>query len=69
MLFNGAASEQQSREQTLVQATETLMELQQLQWECMADHCQCGLSPAVFESFIESCRALPVHERVTDSAT
>ena len=69
-LTSGAASAapqtDQSREQSqhalIVQAARAMLDLQQLQWECEA--LNCGLLPSIFEAVVESCRALPVFERL-----
>jgi hypothetical protein len=45
-----------------LQAMQAMMQCHQLQYECL--QANYGVSPAVFDWFVEGCRALPVHEQL-----
>jgi hypothetical protein len=55
-------SREQSQNALLVQAARATMDFQQLQWDCQA--LNCGLSDSTYESLVETCRALPVSDRL-----
>jgi hypothetical protein len=62
VLSDGGGAAVSDQPSLALQASRYMLQCQQLQWECL--QANCGLSPAVSDWLVDSCRALPVNEQL-----